>query len=259
MHRGAPLPRPQPGDVRVADVGDAEPRGTLGRPGPLPAPEDRPAVRVIGGKTVIRPQLRRLAELLGLGTEPEAATVRRRHRRRRAGGARGRRLRRVGRAVDDRRRARSAGRAGGDVVADRELPRVPRRGLGRRARRARAAAGTAAGRGDPRHTDDLPHRRRPPPGPPRRRRRAARADDRARVRRLVAQPRRSRVRRSSTGRGVYYGASPSDAAATHGHDVHVIGAGQLGRAGGDVLLEPRAAASRSSAGATRSRRACRAT
>jgi thioredoxin reductase (NADPH) len=42
--------------------------------GGVPAPEDRPAVRVIGGKTVVRPQLRRLAELLDLGTEPEAAT-----------------------------------------------------------------------------------------------------------------------------------------------------------------------------------------
>ena len=30
------------------------------------------------------------------------------------------------------------------------------------------------------------------------------------------------------GRGVFYGASPSDAAATHGHDVHVIGAGNSG-------------------------------
>jgi thioredoxin reductase (NADPH) len=40
---------------------------------PLPAEADWPAIRVIGGKTVIRPQLRRIAELLGLGTEPEAA------------------------------------------------------------------------------------------------------------------------------------------------------------------------------------------
>jgi thioredoxin reductase (NADPH) len=40
---------------------------------PLPPPQDRPAVRVIGGKTVVRPQLRRVAELLGLGTEPDAA------------------------------------------------------------------------------------------------------------------------------------------------------------------------------------------
>jgi thioredoxin reductase (NADPH) len=41
--------------------------------GPLPADEDLPAIRVVGGKTVIRPQLRRVAELLGLGTEAEAA------------------------------------------------------------------------------------------------------------------------------------------------------------------------------------------
>jgi len=41
--------------------------------GPLPAGEDLPVVRVVGGKTVVRPQLRRVAELLGLGTEPAAA------------------------------------------------------------------------------------------------------------------------------------------------------------------------------------------
>jgi thioredoxin reductase (NADPH) len=41
--------------------------------GPLPAEADYPAIRVIGGKTVVRPQLRRVAELLSLGTEPDAA------------------------------------------------------------------------------------------------------------------------------------------------------------------------------------------
>jgi len=41
--------------------------------GPLPAETDRPAVRVIGGKTVVRPHVRRVAELLDLGTEPEHA------------------------------------------------------------------------------------------------------------------------------------------------------------------------------------------
>ncbi|HET9737302.1 MAG TPA: FAD-dependent oxidoreductase [Solirubrobacteraceae bacterium] len=41
--------------------------------GPLPAEADMPAIRVVGGKTVIRPQLRRVAELLALGTEPELA------------------------------------------------------------------------------------------------------------------------------------------------------------------------------------------
>jgi thioredoxin reductase (NADPH) len=41
--------------------------------GPLPGSDDRPAIRLVGGKTVIRPRLRRVAELLGLGTEAEHA------------------------------------------------------------------------------------------------------------------------------------------------------------------------------------------
>jgi thioredoxin reductase (NADPH) len=41
--------------------------------GSLPADGDYPTVRVVNGKTVVRPQLRRVAELLGVPTEPEAA------------------------------------------------------------------------------------------------------------------------------------------------------------------------------------------
>jgi thioredoxin reductase (NADPH) len=41
--------------------------------GPLPDEQDLPAIQVIGGKTVLRPQPRRVAELLALGTEPEQA------------------------------------------------------------------------------------------------------------------------------------------------------------------------------------------
>ncbi len=41
--------------------------------GPLPADGDCPVIRVIDGKTVVRPQLRRVAELLGISTEPAAA------------------------------------------------------------------------------------------------------------------------------------------------------------------------------------------
>ena len=41
--------------------------------GPLPPEDDWPVVRVVDGKTVVRPQLRRVAELLGLSTEAEAA------------------------------------------------------------------------------------------------------------------------------------------------------------------------------------------
>jgi thioredoxin reductase (NADPH) len=52
-----------PEDAKVADGWD----------GPLPQETDLPAIRVIGGKTVIRPRLRRVAELLRLGTEAESA------------------------------------------------------------------------------------------------------------------------------------------------------------------------------------------
>jgi thioredoxin reductase (NADPH) len=41
--------------------------------GPLPTEADCPVIRVVDGKTVVRPRLRRVAELLGLGTEPVAA------------------------------------------------------------------------------------------------------------------------------------------------------------------------------------------
>jgi thioredoxin reductase (NADPH) len=41
--------------------------------GPLPGEDDCPAIRVSDGKTVVRPQLRRVAELLDLDTEPTAA------------------------------------------------------------------------------------------------------------------------------------------------------------------------------------------
>ncbi len=40
--------------------------------GPLPPEEDWPAIRVVDGRTVVRPQLRHVAELLGLATEPAA-------------------------------------------------------------------------------------------------------------------------------------------------------------------------------------------
>ena len=41
--------------------------------GPLPPDGDCPVIRIVNGKTVVRPQLRRVAELLGLGTEAVAA------------------------------------------------------------------------------------------------------------------------------------------------------------------------------------------
>jgi thioredoxin reductase (NADPH) len=53
----------QPGAPETAEQWD----------GPVPPPEDCPVLRVVDGKTVVRPQLRRVAELLGLSTEAEAA------------------------------------------------------------------------------------------------------------------------------------------------------------------------------------------
>ncbi len=41
--------------------------------GALPTESDQPAVRVTSGKTVLRPRLRRVAELLGIATEPAGA------------------------------------------------------------------------------------------------------------------------------------------------------------------------------------------
>jgi len=41
--------------------------------GPLPPHDDLPVIRIVDGKTVVRPGFRRVAELLGLGTEANAA------------------------------------------------------------------------------------------------------------------------------------------------------------------------------------------
>ena len=41
--------------------------------GPLPPDEDYPVIRVVDGKTVVRPHLSRVAQLLGLSTQPLAA------------------------------------------------------------------------------------------------------------------------------------------------------------------------------------------
>jgi thioredoxin reductase (NADPH) len=195
--------------------------------GPAPAPEDRPAVRVIGGKTVVRPQLRRLAELLGLGTEPEAATydvviVGAGP----AGLAAGVYGASEGLSTIVVEREAPGGQAGtssrienylgfpagvsGDELAGRALQQARR--LGAEILVTRTISRIDGERHQV-HLDggDVLH-------------------GRTIVLACGVSWRRLDIPGFDElkGRGVYYGASPSDAAATHGQDVHVIGAGNSG-------------------------------
>ena len=206
--------------------------------GPLPAEDDWPAIRVVDGKTVVRPQLRQVAELLGLATEADGAEYdigdrRRRPRRAGRGG-----LRRVGGAADDRDRARGARRPGRHVVADRELPRLPVGRVRRRAREPRAPAGAEARRRDPRHPDDHPHRHRHARGAPRRRRRPPRARDHPRLRRRVAAARDRGLRPARREGRLVRRVAQRGAEHARPRRPH-RGRRQLGRAGGDLLLDPR--------------------
>ncbi len=72
LRRAAALPRPQPDHLQLADTRRRPTRQASGA-APLPAEEDWPAIRVIDGKTAVKPHLRRVAELLGVDTEPGAA------------------------------------------------------------------------------------------------------------------------------------------------------------------------------------------
>ena len=196
-------------------------------PGPLPAPEDQPAVRVIGGKMVIRPQLRRLAELLGLGTEPETGSydvviVGAGP----AGLAAGVYGASEGLSTIVVERAAPGGQAGtssrienylgfpagvsGDELAGRALQQARR--LGAEILVTRTISRIDADRHQV-HLDggDVLH-------------------GRTIVLACGVSWRNLDIPGFGdlTGRGVFYGASPSDAAATHGHDVHVIGAGNSG-------------------------------
>ena len=194
--------------------------------GPLPADGDCPAIRVDrrqdGGAAAAAPR-RRAARARHRGRpRAEYDTVDRRRRPLRPGG---RRVRRLGGAAHDRRRARGARRPGRHLVADRELPRLPLRRLGRRAREPRAAAGAPARRRDPRHARDHAHRRR-------RRARctstAATCCARGRSSSPAASPGGASRSRASTGSPAR--ASPTAPRAArrptaHGLDVHIVGAG----------------------------------
>ena len=84
-------------------------------PGTPPPDSDGPVLRLADGEVVVRPEVRDLANRLGLQTSARLERVRRRDRRRRAGRSCGGGLRRIRRAAHDRRRARGARRAGRHV------------------------------------------------------------------------------------------------------------------------------------------------
>ena len=213
-------------------------RGPLGRPaagGRRPAGD--PRHRRQDRRPAAAAQGRRAARARDRGG---ARGVRHGDRRRRPGGPGGGRVRRVGGPAHDRGRARGAGRPGRHVVADRELPRLPRRRVGRRAREPRAAAGAPARRRDPRHA----HRSRGIDAATR----EVHLDggDVLRARTIILACGVAWRQLASdgfdrlVGKGISYGAARSEAVHTHGLDVHIVGAGNSAGPGGAVLLHPRA-------------------
>ena len=117
------------------------------------------------------------------------------------------------------------GRPGGHVVPDRELPRVPVGRVGRRAGEPRAAAGAEARRRDPRHPVDHGDRRRDA----RACTSTAATSSAARTIVLACGVAWRRLPLDGfdrlAGKGIFYGAARSEAADSHGLDVHIVGAG----------------------------------
>src|SRR5918997_826841 len=146
LARGARPARPQPRALRVARPRPrpggrppARARGDLERPpaGDVPA-------RRLGARGADAARAGRAARPADAGG---ARLLRPDHRRRRAGRPGGRGLRRVRGPAHRARGAVGAGRPGGSELADRELPRLPERAVGRRPRPPRARPGAALRRG----------------------------------------------------------------------------------------------------------------
>ena len=207
--------------------------------GTLPADDDLPVIRVVGGKTVVRPQLRRVAELLGLGTEPEraeydtvivgagpaglAAAV--------YGASEGLRTIVVEREAPGGQAGTSSqienylgfpSGVSGDELASRALQQARRLGAEILVTRAitRIDAHVA-------------------PGAPRRRRRAPRADDHPRVRRVLAAARDRGLRPARRQGDLVRRRTQRGAERPRPRRPHRR-RGQLGGTGGDVLLDARA-------------------
>ena len=193
LHRPPAFPRSQPGHLSLDLAGRSEPCRSLGRPAPTGSrPANDPRHRRQDGGS---PPTATCGGVAGAGHRAGGRGVRHGDRRRGARRAGGSCVRGVGGAPHHGRRTRGSRRSGRDLVADRELPRLPLRRVGRRAGQPRAAAGTQARSGDPRHARDRADRHRDAAGPSRRRRCHPSAHDHPGVWRHVAEARDRRLRR----------------------------------------------------------------
>ena len=226
--------------------------------GPLPAEEDCPVDSCRRREDGRAPQLRRVAELLALATEAAAAeydTVII------GGGPAGLAAAVYGASEGLKtiviEREAPGGQAGASARIENYLG-FPSGVSGDELATPCAAAGAAARRGDRGDPVDHAHRYLEAAGAPRQRRRPAGPDDRARLRRVVAAPvdrglRPARREGHLVRRGAQRGVEHSRARRPYRRR------GQLGGAGGAVLLEPRAQRDDPLPRRRRSRRACRAT
>ena len=206
--------------------------------GPVPAADDCPAIRMVDGKTVFRPELRRVAELLGLATEPAAAEydaviV--------GAGPAGLAAAVYGASEGLRtiviEREAPGGQAGTSSRIENYLGFPVGRVRGR-ARQPGPAAGVAARRGGAGDADDHADRRGDAAGAPRRRRRPARADDHPRLRGRVAAAANRGVRAARREGDLLRRRAQRRSGRPRARRPHRRRR-QLRRAGGDALLQPR--------------------
>ena len=251
--RDQDVPGPQPRALPLARRRARRRGPPAASSSPAPEPSDLPLVLVPDGEPLRAPS----DAAAGRGARPahprRAAALRPVHRRRRPGRPRRRGVRRVRGAADRGGRARRTRRPGRDERVDRELPRLPQ--------------GAVRCRPDPPGGGPgLPVRRRDGARP--RRRRASRSAARCEpsCSRAAARSRPGRcsiatgvsyrrleadgARRPLGSRGVYYGATASEAAQCQGEDVYVVGAANS--AGQAVLNLARYAQEGRAAGARRS-------
>ena len=222
--RGAGVPGPQPGAVRARTCPTSR-RASGCSPRPASTTPTLPVVITADGEVLVEPTDAELADQGRAEHHAGRGLLRHRRDRRRPGRARRRGVRRLRGAAHRARRAHRHRRSGRAELADRELPRLPRR----RVRRAADRAGPPAGAQVRRRDDHHPRRGRPSRSTVRPARcgspTAAPIDAHTVILatgvsyRQLAAPGLDEL----TGRGVFYGSALSEAPACAGQDVYIVG------------------------------------